>query len=673
MFSKYRFLLSLLALFINVFSGSCQEMESLKSALKAAVYDSARCRILNEMIEREADDNIWPAYNEQMKILAEDNLRKSKPTDPQTPVFKKYLGAALNNIAVTIQNKGNSALALQFYLKSLRLREEVRDSFGVGETLNNIGLIYHAQGNIPLAIEYYRQSLKLQELIGDYSGISTALLNLGVISSEQDDLEKAEDYFRRSYSILAQTDDDYGKAYSLNNLAGIYKKQGNFPKAYSTYLQSLSIREKIEDMKGIAYSLFNIGILIHLMDSADAKKRVPDQLLKSLSIFEKLGDKEGIATVINKLSELYYTNREYERALVTAKRSLQLSRELGYPEHIRNASGVLYRIYKTMKRDAEALAMYELYTEMRDSISNQELRRFSLEQQYRYEFDKRITADSVKAAEQQKVMSARVSKERTQRYAVTGVLMLTILFSGFILNRWRIIKRQKLQIQEQHTALGDEKKKTDDLLLNILPKETAEELKRTGHAKALHHEEVSVLFTDFENFTQASEKMDAEALVEEIHFCYSAFDSIIGKYAIEKIKTIGDGYLCASGLPIANTNHAIDLVNAALEMQTFMQEYRQRRMEQGRACFVARMGIHSGPVISGVVGTRKFAYDIWGDTVNVAARMESAGVAGKVNVSEKTMELVKEYFELEYRGPIEVKNKGEMNMYFVRAKNSPVE
>jgi adenylate cyclase len=672
MLPTYFFRLLFLVLLSCGIPALCQEAETLKNELSFAREDTTRCRILNELIEAEADDNVWPAYNDRMKLLAEKNLGERAADDPQTPVFKKYLGAALNNTGVVIQNKGNSKLSLQYYLKSLRLREEVRDSSGIGETLNNIGLIHHAQGNIPLAIDYYQKSLKIQELIDDYTGMSTTILNLGVISSDQGDYTNALTYFLRSYELQERTGDEYGKAHSLHNLSRIYQRKGNFEKALRTIQQSLEIRRKIQDTKGIAYSLFNMGNILSKMDTIGETKVIQKEYLESLAIFEKLEDKEGVAYVMNQLAELYFKNREYMRALDCAERALSLGKELGYPEQIRNASHSLYLIHKAMKQEGLALAMYELYSIMRDSISNEELRRLNLGKQYQYEFDKRTTADSVKAVEQQKVMAARISKEKTQRFAVTGVLLLTVVFSGFIFNRWRIIKKQKLQIQQQHTALGEEKKKSDDLLLNILPEETAEELKRTGRAKAMRHEQVSVMFTDFENFTQASEKMSAEELVNEIHYCYSAFDRIISAYPIEKIKTIGDGYMCAAGLPLPNVNHAVDLVRAALDIRTFMKEYQEDRIKNGRVHFVARIGIHSGPVVAGVVGTKKFAYDIWGDTVNLAARMEAGGVPGMVNISESTMELVKNYYETEYRGNIEVKNKGEMKMYFVKAVNEVI-
>ncbi len=659
-------LYAFLVLFYTSSAFSQEAIPSFKEKLAHAQHDTERCRMLHEMIEAEADDKLWPVYNEELRSIAEKNLRLAEKNDPLLPYYKKYLGAALNNAAVDIQNKGNSVLALQYYLQSLSLREEVKDTAGIGETLNNIGLIYHAQGNIPMAVDYYQRSLKFQEQIDDVAGMSTTLLNLGVISSDHGDLIKARDYFEKSLRLQTGTGDEYGRAHSLSNLAKIYQSQGNYDKARTTYLESLSIREKINDRKGIAYSLLNIGTLIALSDSLDHSNPVPEELSKSLAIFEQMEDKEGIAYVTYQISQLYFRNREYVKAKYFALKALKLGRELGYPEQIRNASGVLYHVYKELKEDKEALSMYELYVFMRDSISNEEIRRISLGKQFQYEFDKRTTADSVKAAEQQKVMSAMVSEERTQRMAVTGVLAIMIVFAAFMLNRWRVIRKQKLQIQAKNAELSEEKKKSDDLLLNILPAQTAEELKKTGQAAPRKYAEVSVMFTDFVNFTLAASVMDADALVHEIHHCYSAFDRIISAYPIEKIKTIGDGYMCASGLPVPNAYHAACMVTAALEIQRFMEHYKQERKRLGRNYFEARVGIHSGPVISGVVGTKKFAYDIWGDTVNIAARVEAGGSAGKVAISQHTFEHVKNLFETEYHGKLATADTHDVKVYFVK-------
>jgi class 3 adenylate cyclase len=220
-------------------------------------------------------------------------------------------------------------------------------------------------------------------------------------------------------------------------------------------------------------------------------------------------------------------------------------------------------------------------------------------------------------------------------------------------------------LTEQNDIIRLEKEKSDDLLLNILPKEVAEELKETGHSEAHQFENVSVLFTDFVNFTTVSEHLTPKQLVAEIHYCFRAFDAIIEKYRLEKIKTIGDAYLAVSGLPTSDKNHAQRVVGAALEIREFVSKHKFENIEAQKEFLDIRIGIHSGPVVAGIVGVKKFAYDIWGDTVNTAARMEQCSDPGKITISERTYELVKESFLCIDRGKIEAKNKGKIHMYFV--------
>jgi histidine kinase len=249
-------------------------------------------------------------------------------------------------------------------------------------------------------------------------------------------------------------------------------------------------------------------------------------------------------------------------------------------------------------------------------------------------------------------------------------LQLLKVLSGQIavsINNAMLYENLEQTVRQRTKEIVEEKKKSEKLLLNILPAETAEELMRAGAATVRRFDSVSVMFTDFKDFTRVAASMTPEMLVAEIDHCFRAFDNIIEKYGIEKIKTIGDSYMCAGGLPKPSATHAVDVVGAGLEISDFMRRRREENQRNGVPFFEARIGIHTGPVVAGVVGLKKFAYDIWGDTVNLASRLESGGEAGEVNISRSTHELVKDRFDCAYRGKIAVKNAGDVDMFFVQS------
>lgn len=223
------------------------------------------------------------------------------------------------------------------------------------------------------------------------------------------------------------------------------------------------------------------------------------------------------------------------------------------------------------------------------------------------------------------------------------------------------------EVAERTRELQRAKKATDDLLLNILPATVIEELQRKGRVAAHAHPNVTVIFADFKDFTQHSERLSPQHLVDELNACFTAFDHLLAAHQVEKIKTVGDAYLAVSGLPSPNADHALVAVRLALEMRDFIQA---RNAAPGSRGFDIRIGLHSGDVVAGVVGIHKYAYDIWGDTVNIAARMQENCLPGHVNISATTHDLVSEHFTCNYRGELEAKNKGRMKMYFVEPRQT---
>ena len=278
----------------------------------------------------------------------------------------------------------------------------------------------------------------------------------------------------------------------------------------------------------------------------------------------------------------------------------------------------------------------------------------------------------------EKILTIHISPPFWQTWWFRTIAIVVILLAFYGIYRWRtaVLRRQKRKLEqtvkertaevvEEKAEVEKQKAKSDELLLNILPTEVAEELKEKGYTTAKSFDEVTILFSDIKGFTNVAERMTAQELVKEIDTYFSSFDRIMQQFGLEKIKTIGDAYIAAGGLPEENTATAQKVIEAAIAMQQVVEKLKRERIEKKQPYFELRIGIHTGPVVAGVVGIKKFQYDIWGDTVNLAARMEQSGIPGKINISRHTYELVKEQFTCVHRGKIEAKNKGEIDMYFV--------
>jgi len=250
-------------------------------------------------------------------------------------------------------------------------------------------------------------------------------------------------------------------------------------------------------------------------------------------------------------------------------------------------------------------------------------------------------------------------------YLIVFSLIVWTLYNLLTLGFARKLYMLEQIINKRTEDLIIEKEKTEALLANVLPKNTASEIMEKGKATKIKYNFVTVLFSDIQGFTKIAEETNPEILIDELDKFFFYFDSVVEKFGIEKIKTIGDAYMCAGGIPEKNRTNPVEVILAALEMKGYMTRLKETSELEGMKYWDIRIGIHTGTVVAGVVGQKKLSYDIWGDTVNIASRMESSGEAGKINISGTTFEFVKEFFTCEYRGKMPVKYKGELEMYFV--------
>ena len=520
-----------------------------------------------------------------------------------------------------------------------------------GNFLNNLAIAYTGFNDFENGLIVAHKALKEYNKWGDSLQIAKAYNNVGTIYAQLEATETARKYFLLAIEYINDsTSEEWADA--QNNLAGGYFNQKKYSKALKCYLKALKAYETLndEDQRNLATTFNNIG---EVYNKLGEKKLSLKYLQVSLDLNLSSDDAMGSSSTYQSLAQYYFENRNSKRAIENAKLALKYANLSEVSILKKDANKLLYEIYKSVGLSNDALVHFELFSALRDSILAEDSKYFAFQQDIEFEYQGKNLKDSLEFVKNLEVETAVYKEqEKKQKLQLVGLLFIAVLIITIAV----IIYKSK--------------QKSEKLLLNILPKEIAKELKNKGQVDATLIKNTTVLFTDFKGFTALSEILSPKNLVQEINVCFSAFDHIMGKHNIEKIKTIGDAYMAAGGLPSENKTHANDVVKAALEIQEFMLDLAEKKKAKGEPYFEIRIGIHTGPVVAGIVGVKKFQYDIWGDTVNTASRMESSGGVGKVNVSESTYEIVKDNldFTFESRGKVEAKGKGMLEMFFVEKK-----
>ena len=530
--------------------------------------------------------------------------------------------------------------AADYARKALELGTKINSKKRIVRSNLVLGMITRERGDFDKAIPYLLDAMKMSEEMDYKFGIGASASSIGAIYQVQGHNEKALEYLNKSLEIAVEINSKTGMSACNSNIGQVYQGIGDCEKTLYYNTQALKIDEQLPDKHDIGLGLNNVGVA-YAMKCPDKgfpnNEKALEYFQKAFETFKSIDDREGMAMSINNIAGIELDKKDFHSAIETSQKGLAIAKEMGSKQDLEDSYRNLSDAYEGLSDFKNAYDFHKLYSEMKDSLLNEESSKQITEMQTKYETEKKEQQITLLNKDKE-LQDAQVNRQKIIIWSVGAGFLVVLILSIFIFR---------------------ERKKSEKLLLNILPAETAKELKQTGKAVPRHYESVTVMFTDFKGFTNIAEKLSAEELVSELDFLFKKFDEIISKYQIEKIKTIGDAYMCASGLPTPNSNHAESILKAGIEIQNWMISQNNR--------WQLRMGIHSGPVTAGVVGDKKFAYDIWGDTVNTASRMESSGEAGKINISGATHELVKDKFSCKFRGKIPAKNKGEIEMYFVES------
>lgn len=542
----------------------------------------------------------------------------------------------LRNLAFNEQN--DTKLALSYAEELIRLSKLLKDDLYLYRGYLQKGNKKRFLGSLDQALTAYFSAVKVAQRAKYILGVGVTYGAIADVYSISKNQTVAKTYYKKAIVTLKQSGESIELGAFYANAGDEFYNTNVYDTAFLYFKESGRIFRKLDYQVGVAYSLGNIG----MVQAKTGKHQLAEKNInEAINILESVEDHQPICDYLLSMVDIYQSKKDLSRATAYAARSLKLAEAYGLKEQISNANLKLSQLYESAGNSRASLQYYKNHISFRDSVNN--LKSVQAMADLRTDFEvaeKQVEVD---------LLNEQKRNQQNKMIALSIILGLISLLLGAMYWFYRAISR--------------EHKRSESLLLNILPTETARELKSKGKVDAVKIDEVTVLFTDFVEFSKQAEHVEPELLVRSIDYYFQKFDEITTRYGLEKIKTIGDAYMCASGLPHPNLTRAKEVVQAAAEMIQVVKD--ALKADDDLLHFEIRIGIHTGPVVAGIVGIKKWQYDIWGDTVNIAARMESASKPGRVNLSETTYLEVKDEFPCVYRGELEVKNRGFLKMYFL--------
>ncbi len=548
---------------------------------------------------------------------------------------------------------GNNVESFNYLVKALDLLERHPDQLLLMEAYDALWYFYLYNNRPAKAIEYSNEKLRIVESLKPVDSLQWINTQFQILQCDMEGNNKIPlDWLVECINIT--------------NRKGYVAVKDDLWALYRSYL----IRNELFDQ---LYQLYNIEFPEELVEIHKTNRKLYVRLMAYFSEIEgnisasekyweeamRFGSSEPDQFMkINlyiRYAQFLLRQGQYSQVAAILQEAYSSSKEIPYLPFMIEALSTLEGLYLTLGEHDKAYAYAEERHMLNDSLNRQNKSEAVMNMELDYA-TRRINEQRQREKEFQQ---EQIRQEQIKSQALGIGLMVFLLLSGLIFRQYR--------------QTNKERKRSDELLLNILPEQTASELKNKGVTTAKKYEHVTVLFSDFVGFTRVAESLSPEELVPEIDRYFRAFDEIVYRNGLEKIKTIGDAYVAVSGMPEGNGATAKNSARAAIEMMAFVEETKKQRLATGKPHFEMRIGMHSGPVVAGVVGMKKFQYDIWGDTVNMAARMEQNSSPGKINISKTAFEFLKDEasFSFENRGKMEVKGKGETEMWFLSSADAP--
>lgn len=566
--------------------------------------------------------------------------------------WKKGKAKAYNNLGVNSSIKSNNNEAVKNFSKSLTLFKELGDTEGIAQQLGNLGIASMNQSNFTAALDYYQQALKIAEKDGIVASIARQNGNIGIVYTYLKDYGRALKYNRKSLELYEKQGDKDKISKQLGNIAWNYTFLKDYVKALEFYQRALKLDEELGNIKSIAIRLGNIGILY--WETQDYAKAY-EYYNRALKMNEDIGSKSGVSVNLGNLGAIHYMltqdsviqrlkstgtkfnlDKKYniDKAIDYCQMSRDISLEIGDKRQLMEAYMTLDKSNETIGNYENAYKYQTEWAKLKDSI-------FSVEKTTEIANLEAKKENEIKEKELMLKDLELLRKSNEQLALFAGLAAVVILL----------------------VLIYFQRRKSEKLLLNIMPEKIAKRLKRNEKNIADRFEEVSIIFIDIVGFTSYSRGTQPEEIVSALNDIFTRFDMLSIKHGLEKIKTIGDCYMAVAGLPEPNTNHAVATARFALEAKDLMHNY----LTPDGHKLLFRIGIDTGPVVAGVIGQSKFSYDLWGDAVNTASRMESTGLPNEIQVTENFINEIKSTnIKHTLRGEVEIKGKGTILTYLLK-------